>query len=81
MDDNLRLILTYVLIPGLVGIGTYFMKNLLARIDEIEKTLTVKVDESKVRQVLEDKISPLREDIQEVKLQVQKIYDLLMHKR
>lgn len=78
MDDVVRTVLMYTLIPGCLGLGTYFMKTLLSRLDSLEREMTVRVDEPKVRQILDDKINPLREDIQEIRQQVQKIYDLLV---
>ena len=80
MDDLLKHIMTYVAIPGIVGGATYFMKSLFERINTLEKEIPKKVEEVEVRQLLDDKIEPIREDIQELKITMGKIYDLLMRK-
>lgn len=76
MDLTTSTIVFSVLIPSLVALGGYALRNLLARIDQMETRLQKTVDENTVRQLIGDKLDPLREDLQEIKASINKLFDL-----
>lgn len=54
------------------------MKSIFSRLDILEKDIHNKVEEEKVRQLLADKIDPVREDIQELKNKLDRLMDFLI---
>ena len=78
MDEVLRLILVYGAAPIIFGLGAFIMRSAFKRLEEIEKNVLTKLDEQRVRQLLADKIDPLREDVHDLKSQLDKIYTLLL---
>lgn len=64
----------------LVGIIGYFVRAEMQRLDELEKQMPFKITDSEARQLLEDKINPLKESIVDMKVAVDKVYDLLIRK-
>lgn len=78
MNENLALFLMYIVAPVIVAMGSYLMSTFLNRISTLEKTMVNKVEEPEVRQILADKIDPLREDISELKNKIELIYSLLL---
>lgn len=77
MTDNM-ILLVYIAMPLAVGLGGWFMRSTMQRISDLEKSVALKVEEDKVRQLLVDKIEPLREDVQDLKVKLDKIIDLLL---
>lgn len=74
---------TYVsLILMVIGsIGAYCMKEFIfERLNKIEDTLLHKVTEDEVRQILQDKLDPLKTDIHELSDKLDKIYTFLIHR-
>lgn len=81
MDDLTQAILIYAGLPVVAGLGTYIVKTLvLARLDTIEDMLPSKLNEAQVRQLLTDRIEPIREDIHDLKEKLDDIYSLLIRK-
>lgn len=80
MDDIPRLLLIYGALPSILGFGAFLVKSLLNRLDLVETLVDSKVNELRVRELLSDKVDPIREDIQELKVKLDKITDLLMRK-
>ncbi len=81
MDDTVKLLLSYAIIPIILGIGTFIMKSIHMRLDEIEKVLPSKLNRGDVRQIVSDKIDPIHEDLKDLKDQVDKVIDLLIKKQ
>lgn len=65
---------------ALLTLVAYFVRTQMIRLDELEKNMTTKMTDNEVRQILEDKIEPLKESMAEVKLKVDKVIDLLIQK-
>lgn len=81
MNEITEAILIYAALPVLIGLGTYIVKTLiLTRLDTIEDMLPSKLNETQVRQLLTDRIEPIREDIHDLKEKLDNIYDLLIRK-
>lgn len=80
MDDNVRILLLYGIIPSIIGGSTYFMKSLLVRISNLESTMPTKLDEKEVRQLLSDKLDPVREDLRKLEGKLDKITDILLNR-
>lgn len=72
--------LLYVGLPVLIGGVSYFMRSILSRLDTLEKEVPSKLDETEVRQLLIDKIDPIREDIKDLQMKIDKIVDILLKK-
>lgn len=77
-------LLMYV-VPAVAGVGTYFMKKLLDRIDVLESQLPERVTSSQVRQIISDRIDPIKEDLAYIKTAIGKlsdqIYDMNRNKK
>ena len=63
-----------IIIPILVGLAMFILRNLNSKIDKVDKRIDKQEDrlrnaitEQEVRRILEDKLSPIAEDISEVK--------------
>lgn len=60
------------LILGTVG---YAFKRNESKMDKIEDRLNQRITESSVRQIIDDKIDPVREDLEEIKQKIDKLTD------
>lgn len=80
MDETLKTILMTIALPGLLGLGGYMAQTVLSRITKLERELPQKVTEDDVRQIVSDKIDPIREDIHELKIKIDRIFELLIRK-
>lgn len=69
------------LLSLLVAVGGHFMRTLMQRLAEVERELPLKVTEEQTRQIVSDKIDPLREDIGELKAKLDRIVDLLLTRK
>ena len=69
-------ILSIVLAPVL-----YIWKSVMSRLDELERRQHNKMDHKEVRLLIEDKINPLHEDLQEIKKSLDRIVDKLIDKK
>lgn len=81
MDDIFSLI--YKITPLIViicGVIGYLIRVQMGRIDMLEQHMVRKVEEPQVRQIIADKIDPLKEDIQQVNNKLDTIYNILIHK-
>lgn len=78
--DLAHLLFVYGALPSILGFGAFLVKSLLNRISVLENVVSDKISEPRVRELLSDKVDPIREDIQEIKDQLNKITDLLLRK-
>jgi len=69
-------IFLYVLLPGIISVSGYLIKNLMNRIQDLESQLLTKMSEDRVRLLLQDKIEPIKEDLKDIKDTVNKLYEL-----
>lgn len=81
MDIETIKSLLYVLIPAVLGGIGYFMQSILKRIDVLEREVPFKLNETEVRQLLIDKIDPIREDIKDLQTKLDKIVDILLKRQ
>lgn len=63
---------------GIAGIIAYFLRLQMQRLDTLEQQMPMKTTESEVRQILADKIDPIKESMSEIKDKVDKVIDLLL---
>ncbi len=56
------------------------MERIEQRLTKLEEKVSSQVTEPELRQILSDKLDPLKEDISEVRKQAEKITDLLLNK-
>lgn len=80
MDETLKLLIIYLGIPTILGIGAWIMRSTINRISELEHQIRTKVEEDKVRVILNDKLDPIREDVHEIKVQINRLMDLILKK-
>lgn len=78
MEPILIQLLTFIGIPALLGIGGFVMRSYVSRIDALEQVSKTKLDEPQIRQIIADKIDPIREDVQELKVKLDTIIELLI---
>jgi hypothetical protein len=81
MDDIYKVVLLYAFVPSVIGIGSYFMKSIHTQLNTMEKDLVQKMSEEDVRRLLNDCVVPIRQDISELRTQVDKIIDVLIEKK
>jgi hypothetical protein len=79
-SDWVKLLLVYALIPTILGMIKYFMKSHTDRLDTLEKQMAMKLTELEVRQILSDKLDPLKDSIEDCKDRLDKILDMLLKK-
>ena len=65
--DNLLQASALMVIPLMLGLLAYFGKNIFERVDKLEEKSFVALNDTLVRTILDDKLSPLKEDINEIK--------------
>lgn len=75
------LTLTSILLPIITAIAGYFFKSLYERVERLEiKTSQFKTEEE-IRQIINDKIDPIREDIKEIRTKLDQLLDLIINKK
>ena len=80
---DIKAILFYIISPIIMaigGIGVNAVRSLMNRVVEIEKALPHKMEEIEVRQLLDDKIDPLKDDIKDIKATISAIHQILINK-
>jgi hypothetical protein len=81
IDEAIKFCLIYIVIPVFTlgsSIGAFFMKSMIERIKELEDQMTNKLSEAAVRQIVADKVDPLKEDLKEIKDSLNQIFHLLL---
>ncbi len=68
----------YSSVPVLVGVLGYLGKSYMNKISKIEEELDTKLSEQQTRQILSDRLDPIKESVEEVKEKLDKLYDLLL---
>lgn len=76
MNISLSTMMIYLCIPLVTGMGAYIVKTILNRIDILETKVDTHVTEIAVRTLLNDKLEPIHQDIQEINYNIKKLYDL-----
>lgn len=61
-----------------VGVVGYIMKNILRRLESLERVQAM--TDPQVRQLISDKLDPIKEDLSEIKQKLDYIFDLLFSK-
>lgn len=79
MDDTTIKIILYIVGPTVLGVTGYLYKSIINRIDELEEKIEKKVTETVVRQILADKLDPLREDLKEIKDSIRNLFELYLN--
>lgn len=78
MGPDLLNFVLYVGLPLILGAGAYVVKSVLLRISELEEKVNDAVTETQVRQLLGDKIDPIKEDLEEIRLSINKLFELYL---
>jgi flagellar motor component MotA len=65
-----------IVIPILAGIGAFFVRSIMSRIEKLEQDLNSVVTETQVRQMLSDKLDPVKEDMTEIKDSIKRLFEL-----
>lgn len=68
----------YLIVTAFLGLIGFLLRNHMQRIDNIEKTMDSKLNEQQTRQIMNDKLEPLKEGLDEVKEKLDKLYDILL---
>lgn len=76
--ENYVQILNYIIIPALSLIVVPVVRGLFVRINNLEQQMTTKITEDKALQLLSYHIVPLKEDLSEIKIQLNQIMDTLI---
>ena len=70
------ILLIYVVIPLSLGLGTYLVKSQISRIDKLEDRLNNVLTEMECRQIISDKLEPIRVEVTEIKKYVERNFPL-----
>lgn len=79
MDADTLSKVAYIGGPLLLSIGAYFMRTIISRIEALENQGKITVSEPQVRQILVDKLDPIKDDLQEIKENIKKLFDLYVN--
>jgi len=74
---DLASILSYLSL-SVMGIIAYSAKRFHERILKLEDNVTQGMSEEQVRILLQDKLDPIREDMKELRVKMDRIFDLLI---
>lgn len=80
MDESLKVVMTYVIVPIVFAIVGFITRNFHMRLETLEKEMPQKLDQNEVRQIIHDKVDPIKEDISEIKTNLNKLIDLIITK-
>ena len=80
MDISLTLLI-YIAVPIIAGVVGMFIKSIQSDILVLQEKIQHMTTEPEVRQLLDDKITPIRDDIHEIKEKLDKIFDLYIADR
>ncbi len=82
MELDLILKVAYIGIPVIMGTIGFIVREHVSRIKKLERAVSEQavhfVTKEELRQALADKVEPIREDIQEIKSKLDKLYDFLL---
>lgn len=81
IPDIVPFLITYVGVPGLLVLVGYIWKDHVRRIEELERTNKTFITEIEVRQLLADKLEPIKESINKIQGSMEKITDILINKK
>lgn len=73
-------VVIYVLLPAVVGICSWVLRQLMQRIEKLEVKLEKKPDQQEVRMLIEDKLDPIRKDLAEMNELLKEIYRISLKK-
>jgi hypothetical protein len=73
--STLELLMTGTL-PVIFSVLFYWLTNVNSKINDLDIRLRDAVSHKDVRLLIDDKITPIREDIHEIKLKLDKIFDI-----
>ena len=66
---------------AVLGLIAHVVRSQVQRIDDLEHSIMRKTDESEVRQIVADKVDPIKESMSEIKEKVDKVIDLLIRNK
>jgi hypothetical protein len=73
-------LLIYIILPTGITVIGYLVRGVMQRIENLEKTITSKMSEEDIRQLLADKIEPISSDICDIKQTMKDLYNHLIQK-
>ena len=59
----------------------YVWRDIVSRIKDLEKAQKDNMDEKEIRLLISDRLDPLKEDLQELKIQINKLINHIIEKR
>lgn len=71
----------YIGLTTIIGALSYFARDVLNRLNKVEDSLKYTVTQPEVRQIVADKLDPIKEDLAGIDARVSKILDILIHDR
>lgn len=80
MDISLT-VLIYVAIPLISGVVGMFIRSILSDITMLKEAIRSATTEMEVRQLISDKLSPMQQNIEDIKTMQQKLLDLYLQDR
>lgn len=76
LEDGIRLAITILTV--LLAPVFYFWRNLVARVDALEQKLNDKADTDDVRTLIDDKVTPMKEDLKDIKVSIDKLLNHIL---
>lgn len=81
MDDTILRVLgasAPFILGGIVWIVKSYITSFSDRLDMLERQIVERITKNEAKELLTDKVEPIRQDIQELKVKVDKIYDIII---
>lgn len=73
-------VLMYIVLPIMSALVANFLRGIMLRLDKLESRTEHQVSDAEVRQLLDDKLSPLSEDLKYIRDKIEKFTDILINK-
>lgn len=73
--------LPYIISTSILGLVTFILKNTFDDIKMLQQEVKTKISESECRQLIDDKTEHVKEDLSEIKAQLNKITEFLLTKK
>lgn len=78
MDLDTLLKICYIIVPTALAVIAFLIRAPLNRLAALEEKVIDFTTKEELRLALQDRIEPIKEDLIEIKQQLNKLYDLLL---
>ena len=73
LSSNMAII--SIAFPIIIAMFCMVIRNMYTRISDMDRRIRTSLSDREVRRLIDDKIDPIREDIHEIKIKLEKLLD------